>query len=57
MVAGRPAWMRAWRAGRLAGTALHHVAHDDFLDRAGIDSGPGHRVANDQGAELWRGEA
>ena len=52
MVAGRPAWMRAWRAGAWPDAALHHVPHDDFLDRAGIDSGPGHRVANDQGAEL-----
>ena len=42
--------------GRLAGAALNHLAEDDFFDRAGVDAGPDHRVTNDHGAELGRGE-
>ena len=43
--------------GRLAGAALHHLAHDDFFDRRGVDPGAGDGLADDHGAELGRGEA
>ena len=45
-------------AGRgLAAAALHHLAHDDLVDRAGVDAGPRDRLADDHGAELGRGKA
>ena len=40
-------------AGRgLARAALHHLAHDHFLDRGRVDAGAGDRLADDHGAEL-----
>src|SRR5262249_763080 len=41
--------------GRLAGAALHHLAHDDFVDRAGVDAGALDRLTDGDGPKLRRG--
>ena len=40
----------------LSQPGLHHVAHDAFIDRVGIDARALHRLANDNRAQLRRGE-
>jgi hypothetical protein len=42
--------------GGLPTAALNHLTHDHFLDRAGVDPGAAHRLADDHGAELGRGK-
>jgi hypothetical protein len=42
--------------GGLTRAALHHLAHDDFLDQARVDAGAAHRLADDHRAELRSAE-
>ena len=42
--------------GRLSRPSLHHLAHDDGLNRGRIDSGTRHGIADDHGSKLRSGK-
>jgi len=47
---------RRLAARRLADTPLKHVAHDDFFDRAVLDAGAAHGLADHEGTEPGGGQ-
>ena len=55
-VVGEPALERRLARRRLAGAGRDDVAHDAFVDRRRVDAGARDRFADDQRAQLRRGE-